>query len=265
MIHPIAPYSPLTGARSPVVVQPVVPLSAIGWRAIFDGVARLAVTTPTNLYPVNEASGALGDRIGTQTLTLSAGTATYRHGSYFGHPTLRLNDATTSFKAAGSSFMDGGTASDLSCLVVALVPTQTATNRALVGKRQASDGAGWLVQGVGNPATQANAFIDGGTPTANVAITATHHGDGVFHPYVFSAAWAGSGALDLLTDLGSDTDTFGSVTDITSTDPFGIGDHAGPTAGPEPNTEIALVACWDGYALTAAERQAIADYYTEPA
>jgi hypothetical protein len=214
-----------------------------------------AVTAPDGLWIFDEATGDFADRIGSNDFAVAAGTVTRGVATPFG-PGITLTTATTALAVASTTFMDGGTATDVSALIVARPPAHTATNRQLMGKRDGSGAfPGWAIYSNGNPTATARATIDGGTPS-DVATVEADHG-GRWSPYQLSWSW--SAGLALRTGLGEDVDGTVAVSDITATTALAIGAGANNV---EPGTVVAFAAAWDGYALTATERRILRDFFS---
>jgi hypothetical protein len=226
-----------------------VPSTADEWAA-----ALPAVTAPSGLWLFDEATGDFLDRIGSNDFSVAAGAVTRGVATPFG-PGITLTTASTALTVASTTFMDGGTATDVSALIVARPPAHTAVNRHLMGKRNASGAfPGWAIYSNGNPTSTARATIDGGTPS-DVATVEADHG-GRWSPYQLSWSW--SAGLALRTGLGEDTDGTVAVSDITATAPLTIGDGANDT---EAGTVVAFAAAWHGYALDATERRILRDFF----
>lgn len=239
-----------TGLRPrmlPGLSPPWVPSTAAEW-----GAALPSVTTPDGLWLFDEASGDFLDRIGSNDFSVAAGTVT-RGVPIGGRLGVQLNSSSTSLAVSSTTFMDGGSDTDISILVVASFPAFTSTNRALASKRGGVDNPGWVLLANGNPTGRASSFI---APGGDLATVAGKY-DERPQPFLFELDWSEG----LICSAGGDEAIDASLpaTDITTSAALTLGAYT--LSSTEAGVALGPVMAWDGHALTAAERALLIEFF----
>jgi hypothetical protein len=212
-----------------------------------------AVTAPDGLWIFDEATGDFADRIGSNDFSVSAGTVTRGVATPFG-PGITLADADAQLTVTSTTFMDAGTATDISSLIVCRPPPAPASSTSLFHKRAAADpNRGWHVwlTAAGNAVFEA--IGDHGSDPSDLVGAGNGH-NGLWTPIITSIEWD---QMRVLTRLGA-VQTTVDVGDTSNSQPLTLGDS---TVTEAALAQIAYVAVWDGYALTATERQILRDFF----
>jgi hypothetical protein len=211
-----------------------------------------AVTAPSGLWLFDEATGDFADRIGSNDFSVSAGTVTRGVVGERGRKCIELASADAALEVVSTTFMDGGTDTNLSWFVRCFHASPS-SNKGLLSKRAGSPFTGWQFLLRGTNGVQV--VVDGGTPGDIATASGDHRG--LWHSVVASFDWAA--ALSIDTDLGSGEDATISVADITTSVPMTLGAETNITT--EAGVRVSYVAVWDGYALTATERKILRDFF----
>jgi hypothetical protein len=228
-----------------------VPSTQAEWAA-----ALPSVTVPDSLWLFDEASGDFLDRIGSSDFSVAAGTVNRGVATPHGLG-IELGSGTARLAVSSTTFMDGGTDTNLSWLAVAKAAVSANTLRSLIGKRGGTGSPGWVQYQRGTSADNAQALVDGGTPSDLATLSADH--GGIWSPFIGSWDW--SAGLFLRTSLGQASDESIAVSDITTTSALTIGAISGISSA-DPGTVVSLAAAWDGHALTATERRILRDFFS---
>jgi hypothetical protein len=210
-----------------------------------------AVTAPDGLWLFDEATGDFLDRIGSNDFSVAVGTVTRGVVGERGRKCIELASADAALEVVSTTFMDGGTDTNLSWFVRCF-HASPGSNVGLLSKRAGSPFTGWqfLLRG----ANGVQVIVDGGTPSDIANAGGDHRG--LWHSVVGSFGWA---ALTIDTDLGSGEDASISVENIATAVPMTLGAEA--NVDTEAGVRVSYVAVWDGYALTATERQILRDFF----
>jgi hypothetical protein len=211
------------------------------------------VTAPDGLWIFDEASGDFLDRIGSNDFSVAAGTVTRGVATPFGRG-IALADADAQLTVTSTSFMDAGTATDISSLIVCRPPSAPASSVSLLHKRASADpNRGWHVW----QTTAGNVVFEavGDHPSDPSDLVGAGNGhSGLWTPVITSIEW---NQMRVLTRLGA-TQTTVDVGDTSNNQPLTVGDSGVTEAA---LAQVAYVAVWDGYALTATERQILRDFF----
>jgi hypothetical protein len=210
-----------------------------------------AVTAPDGLWIFDEASGDFLDRIGSNDFSVAAGTVTRGVATPFGQG-IELATSNAKLTVSDTSFMDAGTDTDLSWLLVCQ-PAQVAASRTLIHKRVAGGtNDGWHTFKLSSGAIEID--VDGANGTIQNTAVSGEHG-GKWTPVIGVIDWS---RIRLNTLLGSNESAVLTVDDLTSTSPLTIGQWASQSAA---GLVVVFAAAWDGYALDATERKILRDFF----